>query len=237
MACGRFSFFVPLLVIVPLLALGVASAEAQRPASGEEGRGIDLATPSLPAPRGFALDLGVRLTAPLALSGMMQLEMPGRIFLRTELGALPEGIAEGYANVASSLGGWDEGTRATVRDALSGAVFFETALGVRVVDGLELAVGYALLWTSSRFEMSGIGGRLETTNHAIHPTLGYRVLFGDLAFFRIEAGWFHTLGAGAAVTLDQPAYEPSGLEGELAAALRARGFGPTLALSIGLHLE
>lgn len=226
--------------LVLFVALGAASphlAEAQRPAPSQRGRGIDLAAPSSPAAPEFGLDLGVRFTAPLALTGMMQLEMPGRIFLRSELGALPDAIAEGYADVAASLGGWDAGTRATVRDALSGALYFETALGLRIVDGLEIAVGYALLATSSRFEMSGIGGRLETTNHAIHPTLGYRVLLGDLAFLRIEAGWFHTLGSGAAVTLDQPAYEPDGLEAELAAALRARGFGPTLSLSVGLHLE
>lgn len=211
---------------------------ALMPLSVHAQRGIDLASPAAPTSSGFALDLGARLTAPLALGGMMQLEMPGRVFVRTEVGALPDGIAEGYANVAATLGGWDASTRASVRDALSGALFLETALGVRVVDGLELAVGYALLWTSSRFGTSGVGGTLETSNHAIHATIGWRaLLFSDSAFFRIEAGWFHTLGASASVNLDQPVYEPSGLESEIAAALRARGFGPTLSVSVGLHLE
>lgn len=202
-----------------------------------DGRGIDLAAPR-PADDGFALDVGVELLAPLTLGAHMQLEMPGRELGRFVLGGMPDAIGGAMADAAASLGHWDAGTRASVADALGGALYLEAAIGVRPFPnaGLELAVGYALLWTQTTLSMHGIAAHLETGSHALHATLGYRATFADWMFFRIEAGWLHTVAASASLAVTQPGLVPDGLEAEIEGELTRRGFGPTLSVALGLHL-
>jgi hypothetical protein len=206
-------------------------------AARADGRGIDLSAPRA-RDDGFALELGVDATVPLAVAARMQLEMPGRVLGRFVLGGLPDALAAGYADLGASVGGWDAATRDTVADALGGALYLEAAVGVRPFEdaGLELAVGYVLVWAQARTTFSGVAVAIETGSHAVHATLGWRALLGDLVFFRIEAGWLHTVGASAAVGVEQPSAEPPGMEAELEAELVRRGFGPTLSISAGLHL-
>lgn len=218
------------LVVALCLTAWTGSAHA-------DGRGIDLGAPRV-SDDGFALDLGVDLTVPIAVAARMQLEMPGRVLGRFVLGGLPDALAEAYSGAFASVGGWDAATEATVADALGGALYLETALGVRPFEdaGLELSVGYVLVWAQTRATHVGVPARIETGNHAVHATLGWRALLGDSVFLRIEAGWLHTLAASASVDVGQPSTEPPGMEEQLEAELVRRGFGPTLSISAGLHL-
>lgn len=222
------------IVAIPAFALALMLAT---PVSAGAQRGVDLASPRAPAPSGFALDLGAFVVAPVAVGGGITLEMPGRVQIRVGIGVLPDPFGEALASVAADVARWDASTERTIAGALGGALFFETGLGLRIVEGLEIAVGYTLLWSSFRGSLGGAAGHVDVASHAVHPTLGYRVLLGDSLFVRIEAGWLHTLAGSVAITPEQPAIDASSAEAELAAALRRHAFSPTLTLAVGAHFE
>ena len=134
----------------------------------------------------------------------------------------------------------------------NGAWNVRISVGWRIVEGLELSVGYTYLGANTTLSREAIesatGQRMRYRGmreapfaielHALHARVGYRFVIEERFVLSVALGWTH--GVGASARLDVPAEvraiegnPASTIEGAVAEGFTQYGFTPELLLSAG----
>ena len=201
----------------------------------------------------FGLELTAGTQVPLAIGAGLRLDMPLGFFVSAWAGGMPEGYAEVYREVAGAYGVEDD-ARDLVTRVGTGTFVFRADAGIRPVPhaGLEIAVGYTLLYAGSTLTTSEIEAatgqsivwppgvstiRLDVALHALHAQLAWRFLIEDHFVLRLAVGWTHALGTDARLGVPEAMRRASSMvadtERAIAEGVGTYGFTPTAEASIG----
>ncbi len=228
-----------------LLALAVLTLASPATAQETPAGARALSAPRAPSSPAFALDLTLDLVLPLVLAGRVALQVPGGVVIYVAGGGLPATLVDAVNDVGTGWGAWTASDAAMARELLAGATWLECGLGLRPAGtpGIELSVGYVLLWSHRTIEGgmlstdAGLAG-LDVAVQAVHAELGWQTTLGPFVL-RIAAGWVH--GAATNVSLVQAdtssgAGDLEPLEQALDEEVARRAFGPTLTMALGVRL-
>jgi hypothetical protein len=221
----------------PCIASAQSRDRARALASPTSGLGHD--------PSQFALDITVVTTLPIVVGGAVALEVPGHVVLRFVGGAVPNAYVDAINDVATSWGAYGDDDAAIASTLLAGATFLEFALGIRPAGtpGIELSLGYAMLWSHHTAGMSLVGGSgdrvlgLDMSIDALHGEIAWQTELVDHFYFRLAIGWAHAIAHRVSITTEAPDEAMratlSQAESALADAVGRHAFGPTLTGALG----
>lgn len=233
-----------LLALVALVAVALPSA------AGAQARetAADLASPARSTghdPSQFALDITAFTALPIAIGGAVALEVPGHVVIRVSAGAVPNAYVDAINDVGTAWGAWEDDDAEVASTLLAGATYLELALGVRPAGtpGVELSIGYAMLWSHRPAGMSLVGGSGETALgldlriDAVHGEIAWQTELVDHVFFRLALGWAHAVAHRVSIATDTQDGATRAWLAQAGAALSdtvgRHAFGPTLGAALG----
>lgn len=194
---------------------------------------------------------------PLFVGARTQLVLPFGLHLGAGLGALPDGLLDVTAGVASRVGGLDDASAGLVQQALSDGWMTKVYAGWSPNSGaFYLQVGYGYLGLEGSLtsaQLASLDGlqavaafpgtaTLSTGVHALEGELGFRWAIDDVRV-RLSVGLTAALASNTTFQIEAanlPATEATRL-GELAAGavdggVERFGYLPTVGLGIGYDL-
>ena len=247
--------------------MGPALAQAQLgrhlalPSPGvtsEPTLGRDLGAPmvSAPAPdplRDWAFDLSATTSMPVSIGLEAQVETPIGVFANLSMGHAPSAYLETVAEMLRGADVFGDNVDPLIREAIGqGAWNLRLGVGVRLVEGLELSVGYTFLTASTSLSPTTIeaatGQRIAWTGmtevpmsidvHALHGRLGYRLLVEEHFVVRVAIGWTHPVSTTAHVDVpprvrEFPNDPATQIEDAVSEGFGNYGFTPEVLLSAG----
>ncbi|MFO0758184.1 MAG: hypothetical protein U0359_16935 [Byssovorax sp.] len=177
----------------------------------------DAAAPPPDASDGPAVDIAVVSQLPLMIGGQATFELPYRILLQGELGALPPAYINALDSVLVSAGTYDSTTSSLVRNGLKNSLVARFSAGIRpfAKHGFELSGGYTLAsfggGVSARDAVAAVAGislpssvpdgdiAVKTTIHNVHATIGWRWVIADHFVIRASLGYLQSLSSSSHV--------------------------------------
>ena len=193
----------------------------------------------------FALDVTAFTTLPLAVGGAVALEVPGHLVLRVSAGAIPNAYIDAINDVGTGWGAWDQNAASVASTLLVGATYLEFAVGLRPAGtpGIELSIGYAMLWSHRTAGMNLVGAPgdrtlgLDLSIDAVHAELAWQTELIDHVYFRLALGWAHAVAQHLTLRTDatDDATRAALAQGQaaLAQTVAQHSFGPTLGAALG----
>lgn len=175
--------------------------------------------PAAPASETPRFELSATTILPLMVGGHLNLELPGGVFLRGRLGAMPKVYAKLIDGVLTSTGAYDDAFSSLVQRALDGSVVGGASLGLRPFrkHGLELSVGYTFISmggeaTFAEAVKAATGQplpamvpngtlSLDSTLHNLHASIGWRITIEDRVVLRAALGYLQTITSSSTVEL------------------------------------
>lgn len=234
----------------------LAALLAPAGASAQLGRALDSPTASAgvaAAPSGWALDLSAQTSLPLSIGLEAQLTTPPGFFAAVAVGHTPNAYLGMLTGILEGAGAYGDSLRPMIGETIAnGAWNVRVGVGWRVVEGLELSVGYTYLGANTTLSREAIeaatGQRMRYRGlreapfalelHALHARVGYRFVIEEHFVLAVALGWTH--GVGASARLDVPAEvraidgnPASTIEDAVAEGFTQYGFTPELLLSAG----
>lgn len=195
---------------------------------------------------------------PLFVGARMQVLLPERLHLGVGLGALPDGLLDLTAGVASRVGGLDEPSVALVQEGLSDGWMAKVYAGWTPFpnEALYLQVGYGYLGLNgslSSAQVASLDGLqqlaafpgtavLGSGVHALEAELGFRWAIDDLRI-RLSFGLTAALASNSTLQFDAAGLPPAEaarlgplVAGVLDDGIQSYGYLPTVGLGIGYDL-
>ncbi|MEO7330867.1 MAG: hypothetical protein ABI193_19995, partial [Minicystis sp.] len=194
---------------------------------GDAGKGAETPAPapqpdaSRPPPKdntdGPAVDLALVSQLPLMIGGQATFELPYRILLQGELGALPPAYVNALDGALVAAGTYDSTTSSLVRDGLKNSLVARLSAGVRPFSGhgFELMGGYTLMslggGISARDAIAAAAGMslpasipdgvvtVSTTIHNVHVGVGWRWVIADHFVIRASLAYLQSLSSSSHV--------------------------------------
>ena len=203
------------------------------------------------APRGWAVDLLLSTSVPLSVGGEVQVESPVGVFANLHLGYTPPPYMEMVAGLLAGEGVLVERAQPAVQDGIAaGAVAFRVGLGYRIIEGLEISMGYTLLHVETALSADTVeaaAGRplppgtsslpMAIDVHAFHATLGYRLVLEEHLVLRLAVGWSHSFTSEVGIDVPDNMRMAGGVIAEVAQGIRDAlgqyGFSPELQVGVG----
>lgn len=244
-------------------AVSLAAVTLAVAAPGFAQRARDLAAPRLAevAPRDhdrdFGLDIAADILLPLAVGGRVTLQVPGGILIHVVAGLVPTFMTDAVNDVGTGWGAWNADDARVARTLLDNATVLEFGVGIRPAGtpGLELSVGYLLVWShvmtspgalwggTNPLDESGGRGRLgiDLTIDAIHAELAWQTVLLDHLCLRVSVGWVHGFRETLSLTTDGRSASQTevreSVERSLEQEVSRRAFGPSVGVALGVRLE
>jgi hypothetical protein len=174
--------------------------------------------PSSPPPakeRSFAIDLGAATELPIMVGAQATVELPYRLLLQGEIGALPSAYVNAMDRVLVAAGAYDASTSTLVKGALQRSLIGRVSAGFRPFagHGLEIMGGY------THSSLSGAMGarqailaatgysmptwipdsqiELRSRIHSLHASLGWRWVIADHFFIRAQVAYMQSIGSSS----------------------------------------
>lgn len=197
----------------------------------------------------FSMDVLLETTLPLTLGGRIVLEAPGHVLFHVAAGVVATPLIDAINDVGTGWGAWTPTDARVCRALLGDATWFEAGVGIRpaATPGIELSVGYLLLWSHRVLDAQELGidiapaaVALDVTVDALHVELAWQTVVGDFVSFRVALGWAHALAHRVAIVGEDDAPQVRRAVGvtqlQLAEEVGRRAFGPTLSVALGIRL-
>ena len=174
--------------------------------------------------RSTSLELGVATQAPLAIGGLINIELPGRLQLRGEVGAMPSGYASLINSVVKSVAGYDDQVAALVDGSFQSGLVARLSAGWRpfASSGFELFGGYthvALSGSVSPTQVAAVVGgdfaaqvtsqlltedvAISSQLHNFHLGVGWRWLIAEHLVIRVNVAYMQTVSSSSSVETPQ----------------------------------
>ncbi len=242
----RSTRYTTTLIIATLCACAswTSAASAQSPPSaaapwqlspaGVPRPSPDPYAPVVPAPDSVAdeasppfFDVMAGTVVPIAIGGLLSLELPGRILLQGELGWMPPAYGSAINGVVQGFGAYDASIRELVDGSLDDAFVGRLSGGWRPFPsaGFEIFAGYSYVGLSGDVSPSAVAGvvggpfaqqvaaralsedvAIRSSLHNVHVGLGWRWVAFDHLAIRLTAAYMQTLGSSTSIeTPEQPA--------------------------------
>lgn len=212
-----------------------------------------VAPPALDPLRDWAFDLSATTSMPVSIGVEAQLETPIGVFASLSAGHAPSAYLETVAAMLRGADVFGPGLDPLVQEAIGqGAWNVRLGVGVRLVEGLELSVGYTYLTASTALSPETIeaatGQRLRWPGmtevpmsidvHALHGRLGWRFVIEDHFVVRAAIGWTHSVSTSAHVEVpaavrELPNDPATQIEDAVVEGFGRYGFTPEVLLSAG----
>ncbi len=237
-----------LAVAASALAISLAVpvvASAQTPDGAH-----DLSSPIRPCAHDsaeFALDATLVTALPIVVGGALALEVPEHVVVRVSAGAVPNAYVDAVGDIGTDLGAWNVGDANDATTLLAGATFLEFGLGIRPAGtpGIELYVGYAMLWSHRLAGMGLIGGSgegvlgLDLNIDAVHAEIAWQTELLDHVYFRLALGWAHAFAHRVSLSTAAPDEATRAslarAQASLSETVGRSAFGPTLGAALGVR--
>jgi hypothetical protein len=213
------------------------------------------------APDRWHMDLRVGVDFPLALSGRLVLQTPGRLRIMVDAGGLPESFEDLGHSLLMTMGLYDASVGQLIDDAIAAPLIGAVSVGFgpKKKSGLVFDAGYRAIWMSTGpvvapiFSMvsgqqvpasydifSDGDATLNTTLHQIVVRAGWEWLAADRLAIRLDVGGSFTFEASHRMRISAERELPEGFtefvelaEQELDRILQRRGHVPTVGVSLG----
>lgn len=165
-------------------------------------------------------DIMVGTQVPIAIGGLLSLELPGRILLQGELGWMPPAYGSAINGVVQGFGAYDESIRDLVDGSLDDAFVGRVSGGWRPVPsaGFEIFAGYTYVGLSGNVSPESVadvvGGAfaqqvaaralsddvaISSSLHNVHVGLGWRWVAFDHLAIRLTAAYMQTLASSTSI--------------------------------------
>jgi hypothetical protein len=195
-----------------------AAPPAEKPAAAPEP---DAVTPPRDSDDGPAVDLALVSQLPIMIGGQATFELPYRILLQGELGALPPAYINAMDSALVAAGTYDSTTSSLVRNGLKNSLVARVSAGIRPFSrhGFELMGGYTLAslggGISARDAVAAAAGTslpasipdgdvsVSTTIHNVHVGVGWRWVIADHFVIRASLAYMQSVASSSHV--DVPA--------------------------------
>ncbi len=179
---------------------------------------------ALPPPRkdsadGPAVDLALVTQLPLMIGGQATFELPYRILLQGELGALPPAFINALDSALVSAGTYDATTSSLVRDGLKNSLVGRLSAGMRPFSGhgFEIMGGYTVMslggGISAKDAVAAAAGTslpasipdgdvtVSTTIHNVHVGVGWRWVVADHFVIRASLAYLQSVSSSSHVAV------------------------------------